>query len=442
MYLKELNGKFTKSVLWHEGVLLSPHHFQQEACYQQQYVNCLVKASNYFSYGVTKLVIDNAALISGVLRILEIEAILKDGSYIVYSQDSSPIKYERDIKNDLKSNKITKIYISVPIHKSGQSNFSGEVPRYISVKESGILDENTGENELDIIKKEIKFYIHLDSDLSTKFSSIPIAEITSANTGIQRTNYIEPLIFVNQESALNTLVRTIVQIIKQKIGYIIGKKNFLSKTPNLEEKLYLLIIAALPIEALVNTHGVKPFDLYSKLLNLASTLIALTHGDIIPEIPPYIHEELYKTFYGLQALITQGLDKVIDTSSSIPFMLEDDVFYIKLEHGWVKDTDESINIGIRKSPEATYNDFVNWVNGLQITSRPFIHDVTQRRVLGANRKIATNLDAISTISDNVINLSIDAHSTHIIPGEDICIFNKADKRVADEIVLFIKDESK
>lgn len=439
MDLKELSGNFPKSIQWYEGTLLSPHHFQQADVYYHNYINLLVRSSNYFSYGIIKLVFDSALLISGIYRVLALEAIMPDGSIIQYNAETSKYKYERDLQDIIKNKRSLRVYISVPVHKNGQSNFSGEIPRYITSKELN-CDENTGENELEIIKKSVTFYIHTDEELSPKFASIPVSEIAYSNTGVQRTNYIPPQLFVNQDGDLYKLCKVIVQIIKQKIGYIISKRNFLTNTEGLDEKLHLLIVSVLPIEAILNSKGIKPFDLYSKLTNLAATLISLTHGDIIPEIAPYVHEELYTTFYSLQTTITQGIDKIIDTSSSVPFMIDEDVFFLKLSPSWITEKDDRIVIGIRKAPDANYDEFVHWVNGLQITSRPFIQDILQRRVLGANRKIETDMEVITSISDNIINLSIDIHSSYIKIGEDLCIFNKSESLAADEIVLFLKED--
>lgn len=439
MELKEFCGKLNKPIDWYEGALLAPHHFQQMDFYEQQYTNCLMRSANYFGYGIIKLALDSASLASGVYKITMLDAIMPDGSLIQYNADESPKIYERDLKDVIKSKRSVRVYLSVPIHKSGQSNFSGEIPRYVTSKER-VLDENTGEDEVEVIKKNVTFYIHIDEDLSPKFSSIPVAEIAFSNTGIQRTNYIPPTVFMEQNNDLAKLCRTVVQIMKQKIGYIIGKRNFLKNTEGLDEKLHLLIIHTLPIEALVNTYGASPFAVYNKLLDLASTLVALTHGDIIPEIAPYVHEDPYTTFYSLQTTITQGMDKIIDTSSSIPFMLEDDIFFLKVEESWIGEKEDRIVVGIRKSTDANYDEFVHWINGLQITSRPFIQDVIQRRVLGANRRIENSMDVITSISDNIINISIDAHSSHIKFGEDLCIFNKAERRSADEIVLFLRED--
>lgn len=438
MELKDLCGKPAKSIQWYEGVLLAPHHFQQSDYYYHQRTSFLARASNYFSYGIIKLISDPAVLISGTYRVQMIDAIMPDGSILHYNAEESPVKYEKNLSEIVKNQRSVRIYISVPVHKSGQSNYSGEIPRYSGSKER-VLDENTGEDEVEVVKKEQLFYIHTEDELSPKFASIPVAEITFSNTGIQKTHYIPPLIFMDQSGELYNLCKMIVQIIKQKIGYIIGKRKFLTTTEGLDEKLHLLIVNTLPVEAVLNTFGVKPFDVYMKLIDLASVLIAITHGDIIPEVPRYIHEDLYTTFYALQTTITQGIDKIIDTSSSVPFMMEDDIFFLKLEQSWVKESDDRILIGIRKAPSATYDEFVHWINGLQITSRLFIQDVLQRRVLGANRQIENNMEVLSSISDNIINLSIDAHSSHIKLGEELCIFNKSQDRAADEIVLLLKE---
>ena len=71
------------NVQWHEGMLLSPHHFQQMSNHVQQLFALL--GSSCFNYGFFDLKIDTAALSSGVVRVLQAKGIFQDGLIFDFS---------------------------------------------------------------------------------------------------------------------------------------------------------------------------------------------------------------------------------------------------------------------------------------------------------------------------------------------------------------------
>lgn len=66
-------------IQWHEGMLLAPQHFQQQALRHDQFSLYHMAMAAPFHWGLVRLNIDEAALVSGVFRVLEMEAILPDG---------------------------------------------------------------------------------------------------------------------------------------------------------------------------------------------------------------------------------------------------------------------------------------------------------------------------------------------------------------------------
>ena len=75
----------TDRVEWHEGMLLSPQHFQQFSARMDSLVAWQTLAAAPFSWGVRRLVFDQGLLPAGMLRLLALEAILPDGTAVQYS---------------------------------------------------------------------------------------------------------------------------------------------------------------------------------------------------------------------------------------------------------------------------------------------------------------------------------------------------------------------
>ncbi len=75
----------TERIEWHEGMLLSPQHFQQLSARLDSLVGWQTLAAAPFSWGIRRLAFDNGLLPTGLLRVLELEAILPDGTAVQYS---------------------------------------------------------------------------------------------------------------------------------------------------------------------------------------------------------------------------------------------------------------------------------------------------------------------------------------------------------------------
>ena len=75
----------TDRIEWHEGMLLSPQHFQQFSARLDSLVAWQSLASAPFAWGVRKLEFDQGLLSSGLVRVLELEAIMPDGTVLQYS---------------------------------------------------------------------------------------------------------------------------------------------------------------------------------------------------------------------------------------------------------------------------------------------------------------------------------------------------------------------
>ena len=58
-------------VLWGEGLLLRPQHFQRQDQYHEHCLHKGIKAVHPYAWGVERLQVDREALANNVLRILD-----------------------------------------------------------------------------------------------------------------------------------------------------------------------------------------------------------------------------------------------------------------------------------------------------------------------------------------------------------------------------------
>lgn len=69
---------------WHDGMLLAPQHFQQQALRHERQLTYHVRQARPFHWGVVHLQVDRVQLVSGLVQVRELEAILPDGLVVDY----------------------------------------------------------------------------------------------------------------------------------------------------------------------------------------------------------------------------------------------------------------------------------------------------------------------------------------------------------------------
>ena len=78
-------------VMWQEGMLMRPHHFQQQQRYNDYLDNQRFRAMNDLSWGFTELTLNNELLAQGKIMIDSASGTLPDGT--VFSIPAAPATF-------------------------------------------------------------------------------------------------------------------------------------------------------------------------------------------------------------------------------------------------------------------------------------------------------------------------------------------------------------
>ena len=122
-----------EAVQWHEGMLLSPQHLQQEAWRQEAVQNYLARAASPYLWGVRRMRVDEGLIGSGVFRLTQVEVLMPDGLIVSLATDD-PANIEIDLgamDMDLAQDPVA-IHLTVP-RRSAHSAAPGALRRYVSV---------------------------------------------------------------------------------------------------------------------------------------------------------------------------------------------------------------------------------------------------------------------------------------------------------------------
>lgn len=423
-------------IQWHEGMLISPQHFQQSINYSQNTLSRAISTVSPFGYGLFDLKIDTSSLSSGLIRVLKVNGIFQDGLLFDFdAMEDKPL--ELNLSEYFMANTgSVKIHLAIPNRRYGENMLDGNLARYYSSEVLNIRDENTGEDPINIPILKPNLKLIRESQVDGRYQSFPIFEAEkSVEGGILGTNFIAPFVTINEHSKIMEMCRDVVRIIREKISYFADRKDNFARERAEESlsNLRLLIQAALPLESIIKANNIHPFEVFKYFLQTAASVTALNPAQLIPRLPVYNHEDLFASFNHLYEYICKILKYLKQKYDIITFTKIENEFQLKMEEDWL--AKDEIAIGIQKPFSATDNDIINWIRGLQIASESMKPMIKDRRILGAERRILERGEYITQPAGMTI-ISVKAHTTYIRPGEKLCLMSSVRDFAPKEIILY------
>jgi len=343
----------SKSIYWHQGLFLKPHHFQYLHAQQQEENLKLRKSIHPYFWGVSKLNIDEKELLSKNILIRELELVFMDGTSIDISQNAVvKSRYFNEFYDDTDSD--LKIYI-------GLKNFNKDT---LNVTEIDSLNDTKDINTRFITNSEAtnaKNLYHKDEDAQIQFMDyylkiffedeiksindyqiIQIAQIEKQSENPLLDNKFTPPL-LNIEANLN-LFETLRAIQKDLTSHVIQLQEYkLSSDALLKEPNYLKYATALQtlsmyapqLNHMLKTKDIHPWKYYEVFLKLVGVLSTfsnrvnifgkLENGTYL--IRDYDHLNLSKCFDDIKMLINELLDVIIIGPEYIlPFTKEETTF--------------------------------------------------------------------------------------------------------------------
>jgi type VI secretion system protein ImpJ len=429
-------------IQWHEGMLLSPQHFQQMELRNQQILSYHLQRISPFHWGIHLLRLDPVVLGSGIIRILELDAVMPDGLIVTKYGDAEP-PLELDVtpyKDSLSREEMT-IYLVVPERTTSNSSVTGEWPRYVSADGSEIVDENTPDNVVRIPRLIPKLGLIASVVPPPRYEYIPLARIQYKDEAYKLMPYMAPCFIVHQNSPLGERCATLALKMRAKASYLAEKWQAQIGSELLKETGDLLrpLAESLPLlEALVGTGKTHPYDLYLTLCAIAGRLATLRYSHIIPAFPPYYHNEILSTLNPLLDWMERITSNIEQTYTIITFLQNDRLFYHKLPSTW---NSGSLLIGVRIPPSMDASEMAEWVRECVICSESHLESARMRRVTGAARELIEGDELVDLMPGSTLQLyhvQMDPH--YIKPGENLMLFHAADQphKRPSGVVLYVK----
>lgn len=164
-------------VVWKEGMLLRPQHFQQHDRHLHHQMQVRTQHQNRFNWGVYSLIIDQHHLSIGKVVVTEAKGIMPDGTLFDINHQSKPLIWEGGQESNG-----AMLYLSLPISspntpESRKKNDDNITTRYISFDVT-ISDNNANmQNIQNVSCGELDFHILADADIDNQWIKLPICKI-------------------------------------------------------------------------------------------------------------------------------------------------------------------------------------------------------------------------------------------------------------------------
>ena len=396
-----------EAIQWHEGMLLSPQHFQQQAARWEGLLQSALLAQNPFAWGLRQLRLDLSVLPAGRFRVRQLEAAFPDGSAAWFEASADAgAALELDLAAALAAypGHALTIYLTVPVRTPASAH--GEGARFQSVPGGAVVDENTGEGTVAVPRLRPRLGLMAGDPPPARFCALPIAQVEQRDEAFALTDYLPPTLTVAPDSALHQMCAAVAQRLRAKALFLAERArapSVAALTPVVWEskrQIHSLVTALPPFEALLASGQPHPWTLYLSFCALAGHVAALADSLQPPLLPPYRHDDMLTAFVAVRDFVLRAVrEGVSDAYLAIPMERRDGVFSLRCDAAW---TQRRLVIGIRRPAGASEADMVQWGQQCLAAAEEVIPALREKRILGLRRQLLGPGDELAAGAGEVL----------------------------------------
>jgi type VI secretion system protein ImpJ len=431
------------AIQWHDGMLLSPQHFQEADRRAERLLAYHSSHAAQYHWGVAHLQLDVGRLVGGIFGVVEVEAIMPDGTVVCHSGGTVDLSLDLRPFMAMVRDAPTTIYLAIPRIQAATAS-SSDLARHKSARGAPIVDEHTGEDPLEIprIAPSVRLIAALEPP--PRFVCLPLARVRLEGEAFVRTDYLPPQVGIELTSPLGELCQRLAGRLREKAMRLAEKANLLSRTTDREliaeirNQVRALVSALPPFEALLYSERPHPFSLFVALSSLLGHLSALARTPVPPLLSPYRHDDTLETFRSMQKTIFQIVDEgIIESFTAYPFNPHEKGYAVEFKPEF---RSRSMVIAVRVKPGVREDQLAEWMQKALIGASGRLRTMQESRVLGAGRKkVERHGDLVAT--KGTLLFEIEEQSAYLSPNEPIVVLNASDPAgttAPSEVILYVK----
>jgi type VI secretion system protein ImpJ len=425
------------AVLWHEGMLLAPQHFQQAAHRAEALLAYRVAAACPYPWGIARLAIDRPALVGGLFRVDQLEAVLPDGLLVQHPRDEDRA-LELDLKaqgQDLRAGPRT---IHLAVAARGEAATTGNGPtRYRSADSAACIDEATGDGPIEIPRLVPAPILLLGDEQgrppSRRWASLLLARVAFRDDMFVLERFCGPRLRVERDTELHAVAAEIALRLREKAVTLAERLQ----APGMDlaagtgwEAVQALARGLPRLEALLASGRANPFDLFLALADIVGNLTGFARQPCPPPLPPYAHEDPLPAYLQAAELIAGIAARLREPYRTIRFERHGDGrFTLELP---ARVAEGELILGVRARPGAGPATASAWLETALIGSSSRLRAIREHRTLGAPRRVVDGVAELDLLAPRGVVLSrVGPDPGSIRAGEAREVLGHADE--SDEI---------
>jgi len=431
-------------IVWHEGMLLAPQHFQQAEARVDALIAWHSLAVQPFGWGIRSLSLDAALLHAGIFRVLSLEAIFPDGTAVSYSAGQAShgvLELNLAPFADALATGPQDVYLTLPLGRSLRDR--GVPARFRSVESTPVEDEVSEAIATDVPRLVPNLGLSAGTVPSGLFVHLRLGTVFKDNELIKLGDALPPLLELPKDGTLWERIAGFAGQLRAKAAFL-AKQTAVPSSKAEDRLAYLehkdrlrnLLAGLPPIEAVLRTPHLHPYPLYLALCGLLGPLSMLKPGALPPVPPAYDHADPVGTLSPLLDGLQDALREVSQDYREQKFEFRHGAFELVLQPDWI---DKRLVVGLRGQPE---KDLLAWLESAIIGSQSAYASLRERRVLGAVRNPIESAEDLGVRSSSGYTLfAIQTTPNLTLPGQPLIISNSAESTAAlrpQEVVLFVK----
>jgi type VI secretion system protein ImpJ len=373
-------------LLWSEGMLLTPQHFQQSDLYQEKQRLFMLQQVQPYYWGLSDLSLKKTELEAGLIQVEKLVAIMKDGLCVQFGKPwFRPYDLQLDISQhaDIKRRQWVMIHLLVPLRVDGAAAENANIRRFKTVQGDMAIDDTNTDGRVALDRLQIRAQLWAGDNPPAQYESLPLCKVAlTPNGNFEIVNgYLPPLLrasaadFIGDKKSLNYRLKKLIEKLRHNA-------NYLATTQQLHAQNLLAFTTALPpLETLVNSRMAHPFTLLGALAGVYGCMCALRANPLPAEIPAYDHHQAAKSIYKVVQQIHELIDSIPLSYKLYRFQKrKNNIFGLFMPQGW---NTEQVIIEIVPAQGQSPIEAEEWLNNARIGSRPVMELLRRQRSPGA-----------------------------------------------------------
>ncbi len=328
----------TQKVVWQEGMLLRPQHFQHNDRYYSQQLAIRTQLLSSNTWGFISLQIDTQYLNMGKIVVNEAKGVLPDGSFFEIRKELEPLAL--DIPPNTNNQPV---YLALPISTDNhievrEASQTDVLARYI-MREIEVADANSLDSNIIMINScQPDFRLILgDEENNSAFVFLKICHIldcSSDKTIALDSEYVPTYLNLHASSVLLSSLKEVISMLVHRGDRLAERINASGKTQSAEVGDLLMLQLINSVEPLLRHYlradKAHPEDVYKELVRLYGQLATYASDAKRPSMDYYyMHSDQGLCYRKLMERLRQVLSMVLE-QHAIELLLQQRAYGIQV----------------------------------------------------------------------------------------------------------------